>query len=343
MEKYKNKGLTGLKNLGNTCFINSIIQCLLHTYELKEFLDDNDYKQKLSKTPDSKLLIEYDDLQKIMWSKNHIISPNKFLYEIQNISRIKKNELFTGYSQNDAIEFLTFLIECFHNGLSRKVNITIKGKIENEKDKLAKLCYERLKNMQEKEYSEIINIFYGIQVTQILDYQNSDNILSNTCDPFFMVNLPIPTNKKNITIYDCFDLHTAKEELIGENGWKNDDGVKMDIYKYLLYWNLPKILIIDLKRYNYTLRKNNSLIQFPLEELDLTKYVVGYNSNKYIYDCYGVCNHSGNNLGGHYTSFVKNQNGKWYLYNDTMVSEVKKNQVVSAKAYCLFYRLCEQK
>ena len=197
--------------------------------------------------------------------------------------------------------------------------------------------------MQEKEYSEIINIFYGIQVTQILDYQNSDNILSNSCDPFFMVNLPIPTNQKNITIYDCFDLHTAKEELIDENGWKNDDGVKMDIYKYLLYWNLPKILIIDLKRYNYTLRKNNSLIQFPLEELDLTKYVVGYNSNKYIYDCYGVCNHSGNNLGGHYTSFVKNQNGKWYLYNDTMVSEVKKNQVVSAKAYCLFYRLCEQK
>ena len=98
---------------------------------------------------------------------------------------------------------------------------------------------------------------------------------------------------------------------------------------------------LEISAPEHILKKNNALINFPLEGLDLTKYVLGYNSNKYIYDCYGVCNHSGNNLGGHYTSFVKNPNGKWYLYNDTMVTEVKKTQVVSAKAYCLFYRLRE--
>ena len=59
----------------------------------------------------------------------------------------------------------------------------------------------------------------------------------------------------------------------------------------------------------------------------------------YIYDLYGVCNHSGSVHGGHYTSFVKNANGHWYHYNDTSVSKVGlEGQIISPKAYCFFYR-----
>ena len=65
----------------------------------------------------------------------------------------------------------------------------------------------------------------------------------------------------------------------------------------------------------------------------------GYNSTSYIYDLYGVCNHSGGGGGGgHYTAFIKNANGKWYNFNDTNVIEIHKDNVISAMSYCLFYR-----
>jgi hypothetical protein len=112
-----------------------------------------------------------------------------------------------------------------------------------------------------------------------------------------------------------------------------------DIRKKIQFWSFPNILVIDLKRFNSRGQKNQILVTFPIAHLDLSSYVIGYKKNSYQYELYGVCNHSGGVLGGHYTSYVKNANTKWYHYNDTSVSEVGLTEsIVSPKAYCLFYR-----
>ena len=340
MEIYKNKGLTGLQNLGNTCFLNSTMQCLSHTYEFNNFLDKGEFKSYLNKQADSILLLEWNKLRELMWSENCQISPAGFIQAVQKIANIKDKDLFTGWAQNDLPEFLLFIVDCFHNALSREVDMTIRGTVQNDKDKVAKVCYEMMKNMYKKEYSEVLRCFYGIHVSKIVDHDNNE--LSLTPEPYFMIDLPLPsTENKNIDLYDCFNLYTGSELLqeSTDNAWFNDKtGKKQDVKKNIVFWNLPDILVIDFRRFNNRQIKDQRFISIPLIDIDLRKYVDGYNKDSYVYDLYGVCNHSGGTNGGHYTAHVKNANGKWYVFNDMEVTEIPENRVISSQAYCLFLR-----
>ena len=334
-KKYSEKGLTGLANLGNTCFLNSALQCFSHSYEINEFLDNEKYKTQLHKKADSLILMEWDKLRKMMWSENCTISPGGFLTAIQKVAKIKNKRIFTGYAQNDLPEFVIFLVDCFHTSILREVEMVIKGEIKTDTDKLAKQCFEMMQNMYKNEYSEFLNLFYGTMVSKIMNMEGE--ILSAKPEPFNILSLPIP-KKENPTLIDCFDLYTEEETLEGENQYYNEETAKKeDAKKKILFWGFPELLVLDLKRFTNTVRKNQVLVDFPLENLDLSKYVIGYNKDQYKYDLYGICNHSGNVFGGHYTAYVKNSNGKWYHFNDTAITELKKS-VKTEKAYCFFYR-----
>lgn len=335
---YKGRGLSGLNNLGNTCFINSCFQVLSHTYELNEFLNDEKLLcKKIKKNNDSVLLLEWNELRKLMWSENCTISPKKFLTTIQKLSQIKNNGNFSGYMQNDIAEFFVFVLNCFHNSVSRKVTLRITGNPENEIDKIAEKCYDLLYNIYLKEYSEILEIFYGINISIIRDLE-TDELINYIPESFSMLSLSIPTNIKNPSLYDCMDLYTECECLTGDNAITNEKtGKKINIKKSIQFFNFPNILIIEIKRYYSTTKKNKTLVSFPLHNLDLSKYIIGYVAQEYIYELYGICNHTGGMDGGHYFSYIKNVDN-WYKMNDSSVSEISTDKIITQNAYCLFYR-----
>jgi ubiquitin carboxyl-terminal hydrolase 8 len=365
--EYKDKGITGLANLGNTCFANACLQCLSHTYELNSFLSkgEGEYKKHLNNKPESVLLVEWDDLRKLMWSQNCIISPGRFINTIQRIAKITNRDLFTGWSQNDLPEFLLFLFDSFHNALTREVIMDIKGNIKTKKDEMGKVCYEMMKNQYTKDYSEFLNIFFGIHVSVLTNVNDNNksknhtnivedaNYLSIRPEPFMIIHLPIPSKEElsirsrdmNLTLFDCFDKHCESELLQGENAWFNEkENKKHDVNKKLLFWSLPNIMIIDIKRFITTMtgksKKNQQFIDIPIQNVDFSKYVEGYGKEGYIYDLYAICNHHGQIDGGHYSATIKNANGKWYNFNDTQVTEISINDnIISGNTpYCLFYR-----
>jgi ubiquitin carboxyl-terminal hydrolase 8 len=217
--------------------------------------------------------------------------------------------------------------------------MTISGTPSNTTDNIAIQCFEMIKKMYSKEYSEIWNLFYAVHVSEISDLKTGES-LKITPEPYFILDLPIPAKTNSTTLIDCFNLYVEGEILEGENGWINDaTKERIDIRKKILFWSFPNILVIDLKRFNARFQKSQVLVTFPIDNLDLSEYVIGYKRQSYKYELYGVCNHSGGVMGGHYTAYVKNANGKWYHFNDTSVSEVGlPDSIVSPKAYVLFYR-----
>jgi len=352
VEKYKNKGLTGLANLGNTCFINALLQIISHTYELNELLDGN-YKCKLNKCVDSELLLSWDELRLLMWSENCTISPGGFIHSIRKISKIKNNNMFSNMSQNDMPEFLTFIFDIFHTALKRKVMMTIDGRPKNNRDKMAKICYEMMKNSYTENYSEILNMFYGIHVSTLTSMkgglESKAEHLSIRPEPFMVISLPIPPQTSSQTppsLMDCFDLNCESECMEGDNAWFNETlGKKQDVYKQLVYWSLPNIMVLDIKRFEYnpetnSFVKNQTNIKIPIENVDFSKYVEGYNKDSYVYDLYGICNHHGDENFGHYTSTIKTADSKWFNFNDSHVKEitVKGSDIIGNTPYCLFYR-----
>ena len=363
--EYNDKGITGLANLGNTCFINACIQCLSHTYELNDFLSkgDGEYKKHLNNKPESVLLVEWDDLRKLMWSQNCVISPGRFINTIQRIAKITNRDLFTGWSQNDLPEFLLFLFDSFHSALTREVIMDIKGNIKTKKDEMGKACYEMMKTQYTKDYSEFLNIFFGIHVSvltpvieknKMVTYNSEDlNYLSLRPEPYMLIHIPIPSKEevnirnidKNVTLFDCFNKQCECEMLEGDNAWFNEnENKKQNVNKRLLFWSLPNIMIIDIKRFitsmNGKSKKNQQFIDIPINNVDFSKYVEGYAKETYIYDLYAICNHHGQIDGGHYSATIRTSNGKWYNFNDTQVTEILVNDnIISGNTpYCLFYR-----
>ena len=236
-------------------------------------------------------------------------------------------------------EFLLFIIDSFHNALSRQVEMQINGQTQNETDHLAKVCYTMMMTMYRKEYSEILGIFYGIHVSEIISNKTSET-LSASPEPFSIISLSIPPIRAP-SLFDCFDLYCEPEHLNekNENAWYNDKTrQKEDVQRKICFWSLPEVLIIDLKRWNTANHKSQQIVSAPLVNADFSRYVKGYNPASYVYDLFGVGNHSGGVSGGHYTACIKNANGKWYIFNDTQVNEIKEEHVISTQAYCLFYR-----
>eukprot|EP01105_Mastigella_eilhardi_P005021 TRINITY_DN16770_c1_g1_i3.p2 TRINITY_DN16770_c1_g1~~TRINITY_DN16770_c1_g1_i3.p2 ORF type:complete len:396 (+),score=91.87 TRINITY_DN16770_c1_g1_i3:1443-2630(+) len=114
-----------------------------------------------------------------------------------------------------------------------------------------------------------------------------------------------------------------------------------DATKQLAFYELPKVLVVHLKRFMQTnaghLRKVGTRVEFPVG-LDMKPYCASSVTGSTLYELYGVVEHSGSMDGGHYTAHVRcGHSGMWYYCSDTHVNPVTLQDVLRAEAYILFY------
>lgn len=318
-----------LNNIGNTCFINSVLQCLMNIDSLNNLTIIN------PELNESILTKEYQDLRKLMENKEYIISPNRFVEFIYMLTDIKKLDI-KRHEQNDVTEFLSFLIDCFHIATAKEMIISINGTPVTKEDHLLISCLE-LYTKQSKQYSSILEIFYGVYVSNL--YAMDETIIKQIPEMHFIIDLPIP-DKKDITIYDCLDEFVKDELLMDENGWYNEDTKeKQNIKKNIKFCVFPDILIFSFKRLNQINLKKNVMIDVPFE-IDLTKYCVFPVKNT-VFELKAVCNHVGNAFGGHYNAYVKHN--EWVCFDDETTYQVPEDKVINPNLYCLIFHNIKNK
>ena len=116
------QGLTGIRNFGNTCFLNSILQCLNSTKKLVDFFLSNQYKNDLNRANDlgfrGEIADEFCVIVKAIWGGHcRIIAP----YRLRKIIG-QFNQQFISNDQQDSQELLLFLLDGLHEDLNRVKN-----------------------------------------------------------------------------------------------------------------------------------------------------------------------------------------------------------------------------
>jgi len=327
-------GNKGLANLGNTCYMNSALQCLSH---LIVFHPNNEkFFNECKRADKDSLLYEWFQFQRSMWSNENkqMINPINLLRRFQKLC-LEKDLYFSNFMQNDIDEFLVLFLDLLHQGVGRRVEMSFNTEVKDEADKINLKSNQTWQRFYEKDYSYIVENFYS-QLLGITSCTDCEYYTTNH-DPIQVLSLEIPNEA--LTLDCCLNEYMKKYRLDSENTWKCD-ACKNQVrpFKQTRLWKTSDVIFILLKRYNRN-QKIDKYLEYPLT-LDLKDYNINYSknkSNKYLLN--GMAIHSGNLGGGHYYAVCKNYlDEQWYEYNDSHVSRVQGNKLMKYSPYLLVYR-----
>ena len=343
-----NKGVVGLKNLGNTCYMNSSIQCLSNIRSFQRYfkstLDIDELKA--NENTEQELITSFSLLIRDLWKGDCLhLSPKLFSDHFK-----QSCTFFKGLGQHDSQEFLRIFLEKMHDSLRFEQSIGKHRSIVSDtfaSSLQSKVTCTNCGNFVVKD-EEYYDISVSIPSPQELESykQYSSDVLSPKDRVTFYnekYNLwskiqQIFTENKNVaTIYDCLLNFCLPEELKEQFQCTHchDNSLSRREVKIC---KPPNCLMIVIKRFKFNKvgSKVSTYVQFPIN-LDLR-----YFSTKNIscqYQLTGLIQHIGGVNGGHYVSYCKNyKNNNWYEFDDSRTRQISESQLLEKEAYILLYQ-----
>ncbi|XP_053991980.1 ubiquitin carboxyl-terminal hydrolase 4-like [Hylaeus volcanicus] len=345
----KKKSYCGFENLGNTCYISSALQCLLATrlfsdYFYYEYYNTN---KKLEKRYNSSSTLLKPLSLLIQRYRN---TKGSSSINVSDLKRLiaKLNPMFDGHEQHDAQEFLAFLLDSLHENLnqaSKKEKRCFDCLPEDplvNRSFLKKHEYELLAALSWQKYllrnrSFIVDLLQGQLESRITCLRCHD--FSLKFEPFLYLSLPIKSQHTPNSIQslkDAFKAFCSPERLKDAQWHCPNCKHVVSVDKQIRIIKLPTVLIIHLKRFEYdgyTSCKIQDYIHILTEGINFETFIC--QKHCLFYDLYAVIDHSGEASSGHYTASCL-LDGHWLRFNDTLISVIQSNMVITSATYVLF-------
>jgi ubiquitin carboxyl-terminal hydrolase 8 len=336
----------GLKNIGNTCFMNAILQCLLHTKMFSSFFLGRSYAEAIhGKTECNvakafcKLVEETQTLQ-----ANRHLSPSYIKQSIElRISR------FQGNDQHDCHDLMLSLLNCIHEDLNQakdKTQCPITTYRfgfdfrDGDGSNISVTAAEAWEQFKVRNDSIVVDTFQGQFLSRVTC--SECNLTSVRFDPYHSLQIPISDSDDETDLNTLLQAYTGVYQLTGANAYDcSNCQQKVSAAKQIQLWKSSDILVVQLMRFkcsNGRYHRVNTLVNVSLDEVDFSSYFAPDSSfkNHTKYRLYAVSNHNGALNNGHCWAHCR-LNDSWVNLNDDRVEYITDN-IITTDAYLLFFQ-----
>jgi ubiquitin C-terminal hydrolase len=346
--------MPGLTNIGNTCYGNATIQALRHQADITLFMLQNKHDPLLSRAPNSektRLIGAYADLMRELWKdgpddykSRSVVQTRAFWGQMIPAAARAGFEQFRIPMAHDAHEFLVFLLDQLHEGLSVKTEMTIRHHPSHTD--LDRAALESWRRFFSNSYSPLVEILFGLQMRTVSCETCKKE--SNTWETMNMLKASVPTADSPVQMMDLL-IAESKGDVIEDYhcescpvpassapGWRAS--TRACIQQRL--WRLGAWVIVVLKRNEAGGRRIQTQVQIPATVSFEPLFVAASPepSRTKTYELFASIHHHGSARGGHYTSFARSPvTGAWAHFDDERVAEVA-SPTLDASTYIVMYR-----
>lgn len=343
------RSMIGLANIGNTCFLNVVLQALRLCPPMGELClkhPDKDIEPR-AESKKKGILSAFQTLMRDFWKTitpvgaHPTLVPRGFFHTLHAVLRDTGDDWYRPGQQADAAEALQYILDSLHDSMYRSVKMDVSGSASTAEEISQVKAVESWSSFYSKEYSSIIQNFHG--QTQICVTCIKCKNRTERYEPWLMIKAPIPgaevVGGPAPTMHACIENAFASESLTDYECVVCKEKGEAKITPRIS--RLPPVTIVTVKRFTNSGSKVRGKISWDLNTMDFTPWMA-FRRDPYtdsrespIYTTFAVIEHHGSTHGGHYRMYAR-QDGAWNQYDDNSVREVTPDSVITADSYIAF-------